>query len=244
MLLAARALGRGGRQRRRSRSTAQPHKGQLIRPLSPAEVKDGALVITNESDAAVDAVVSVIGAALTPEPAVSKGFTIERTYYTLDGKKVDLASATGGTSRAQAERPPGRGAQGGVARDRRPHPAGRPAAGRPRDREPAPRRLRRHQDARLAQDHGEAGAHRLPRRPLRRRLRLLRRRATGAAAGATPTATRSSRDRRSARATVAYLVRAVTPGSFVHPAATVEDMYRPDRFARTASGRLDVKPKE
>ena len=42
--------------------------------------------------------VSVIGAALTPEPAVSKGFTIERTYYTLDGKKVDLASATGGTS--------------------------------------------------------------------------------------------------------------------------------------------------
>ena len=45
-------------------------------------------------------------------------------------------------------------------------------------------------------------------------------------------------------ATVAYLVRAVTPGSFVHPAATVEDMYRPDRFARTASGRLDVKAKE
>ena len=40
------------------------------------------------------------------------------------------------------------------------------------------------------------------------------------------------------------LLRAVTPGAFVHPAATVEDMYRPDRFARTASGRLDVKPKE
>ena len=39
----------------------------------------------------------MIGAALTPEPAASKGFTIERTYYTLDGKKVDLASATGGT---------------------------------------------------------------------------------------------------------------------------------------------------
>ena len=45
-------------------------------------------------------------------------------------------------------------------------------------------------------------------------------------------------------ATVAYLVRAVTPGSFLHPAATVEDMYRPDRFARTASGHLDVKAKE
>ena len=45
-------------------------------------------------------------------------------------------------------------------------------------------------------------------------------------------------------ATVAYIVRAVTPGSFVHPAATVEDMYRPDRFARTASGRLDISAKE
>jgi uncharacterized protein YfaS (alpha-2-macroglobulin family) len=45
-------------------------------------------------------------------------------------------------------------------------------------------------------------------------------------------------------ATVAYLVRAVTPGSFVHPAATVEDMYRPERFARTASGKLTVTGKE
>jgi alpha-2-macroglobulin len=45
-------------------------------------------------------------------------------------------------------------------------------------------------------------------------------------------------------ATVAYIVRAVTPGSYVHPAATVEDMYRPNRFARTASGRLDIAAKE
>ena len=42
-------------------------------------------------------------------------------------------------------------------------------------------------------------------------------------------------------ATVAYVVRAVTPGSFVHPAASVEDMYRPERHARTAGGRLTVK---
>jgi uncharacterized protein YfaS (alpha-2-macroglobulin family) len=35
-------------------------------------------------------------------------------------------------------------------------------------------------------------------------------------------------------------VRAVTPGSFVHPAATVEDMYRPTRFARTPAGRLEI----
>ena len=165
---------RGGGQRRAHRQRRCRTRASWSARCPPAEVKDGALVIANESDAAVDAVVSVIGAALTPEPAVSKGFTIERTYYTLDGKKVDLASATGGNGRAQAERPAGGRAQGGVARHRRAHPGGRPAAGRPRDREPAPGRLRRHQDARLAQDHGEAGAHRLPRRPLRRRLRLLR----------------------------------------------------------------------
>src|SRR5690606_35239526 len=40
--------------------------------------------------------------------------------------------------------------------------------------------------------------------------------------------------------TVAYMVRAVTPGRYMHPAATVEDMYRPERFARTASGMLEV----
>jgi alpha-2-macroglobulin len=40
--------------------------------------------------------------------------------------------------------------------------------------------------------------------------------------------------------TVAYVVRAVSPGRYVHPQAYVEDMYRPDRFGRTATGRLEV----
>jgi uncharacterized protein YfaS (alpha-2-macroglobulin family) len=47
-----------------------------------------------------------------------------------------------------------------------------------------------------------------------------------------------------ASATVAYVVRAVTPGTFVHPAATVEDMYRPQRYARSAAGTLTVSPAE
>lgn len=41
--------------------------------------------------------------------------------------------------------------------------------------------------------------------------------------------------------TVAYVVRAVTPGVFEHPAAQVEDMYRPQFSARTASGRMEVR---
>jgi len=38
----------------------------------------------------------------------------------------------------------------------------------------------------------------------------------------------------------AYLVRAVTPGRFVHPAPFVEDMYRPALFARGAMGEVHV----
>ena len=40
----------------------------------------------------------------------------------------------------------------------------------------------------------------------------------------------------------AYMVRAVSPGHYVHPPATIEDMYRPERYGRTAFGTLDVAP--
>jgi len=41
---------------------------------------------------------------------------------------------------------------------------------------------------------------------------------------------------------VAYIVRAVSPGKYAHPPAMIEDMYRPDRFARTEAGTLEVIP--
>jgi len=36
------------------------------------------------------------------------------------------------------------------------------------------------------------------------------------------------------------VVRAVSPGRYVHPQAFVEDMYRPDRFGRTETGTVEV----
>lgn len=39
---------------------------------------------------------------------------------------------------------------------------------------------------------------------------------------------------------LAYIVRAVSPGSFHHPAALVEDMYRPEYRATTASGSVII----
>ncbi len=41
---------------------------------------------------------------------------------------------------------------------------------------------------------------------------------------------------------LAYVVRAVTPGEYHHPAALVSDMYRPEYRANTATGRLIVTP--
>ena len=40
--------------------------------------------------------------------------------------------------------------------------------------------------------------------------------------------------------TLAYVARAVTPGEYHHPAATVEDMYRPRYRARTETGRVII----
>jgi alpha-2-macroglobulin len=39
---------------------------------------------------------------------------------------------------------------------------------------------------------------------------------------------------------LAYIVRAVSPGTFHHPAASVEDMYRPDFTAHTDAGTVTI----
>ena len=241
MLLAARALAEELGNATLS-VNGERHKGQLIRAITPEDVKAGALTVSNDSDAPVDAVISVVGAALTPEPAASKGFTIERTYYTLDGKKVDLASATGGTSQIkQNER------MVVVVKVESPDTGGRILVV---DRLPAGFEI---ENPRLV-DAGDVKTLdwlKVPVKPQHTEFRDDRFVAAFDFFGAGD----PRRGRRQAdgddenrqpvsAATVAYLVRAVTPGSFVHPAATVEDMYRPDRFARTASGRLEVTPKE
>ena len=41
---------------------------------------------------------------------------------------------------------------------------------------------------------------------------------------------------------VAYLVRAVTPGTYRLPGSSIEDMYRPAIRARTAMGNVTIMP--
>ena len=47
-------------------------------------------------------------------------------------------------------------------------------------------------------------------------------------------------DIRRQRFTLAYIVRAVTPGSYVMPGAVIEDMYKPGVVGRTAAQSLKI----
>ncbi|WP_417496648.1 alpha-2-macroglobulin family protein [Maricaulis sp.] len=52
-------------------------------------------------------------------------------------------------------------------------------------------------------------------------------------------------DLRSGRpAHLAYIVRAVTPGDYTMPGVVVEDMYRPDVFARSETGQVTIRPRD
>src|SRR6201992_3773738 len=70
-----------------------PVKTALYRSYKAAEIGTKPIKVTNTGDAAVQAVVSVSGAPVTPEPAASNGFKIERNYFTLDGKPADVSKA-------------------------------------------------------------------------------------------------------------------------------------------------------
>lgn len=221
MLLAARAMAEQRHDTVLSVNGTR-HRGELTRSLTAAEINKGALVIRNDTDASIDAAVSVLGASLTPEPPISKGFTIERSYYALDGKKVELAGVT--ASLRQNDR------LVVVLRI-----SGMQTGGRVLlvDRLPAGLEI---ENPRLVDSGDIASLNWLmdSSEPEHTEFRDDRFVAAFNFFG--------DDDRASTKpsATVAYIVRAVTPGSFVHPAATVEDMYRPDRFARTAAGRLEV----
>ena len=170
--------------------------------------------MTNGGDNPVQAVVSVTGAPLVPEPATEKGFKIERTYHTLEGDEVDPSKVAQNTRLAV------------VLKITEP----RPQFGRiiVADYLPAgfeidnPRLVSSGntgtldwiEDA-LEPEHSEFRDDRF-------------------------TAAFSRKSGDASIFTVAYVVRAVSPGKYVLPQAYVEDMYRPDRFGRTATGKVEV----
>lgn len=226
MLLAARALAEEARDTRLV-IDGRPHQGEVSQPVAAVDLAARPVEVVNAGDKPVDAVVSVVGHSLTPEPAVAKGFSIVRKAYTLDGREVDLAKA--GASLQQNER------LVMVVSIEGAEPGGRVMIV---DRLPAGLEI---ENPRLVASGDLSGFEWLERHhePTHTEFRDDRFVAAfdffpaegrrGGQQAATP-----------AKATVAYVVRAVTPGTFVHPAATVEDMYRPERYARTATGKVEI----
>jgi alpha-2-macroglobulin len=212
MVLAARAI---GKQARLALDVGgEKRQSPLYRNMRAADVAAAPLKITNTGDAPVRAVVSVNGAPISPEPAADKGFKLERLYYTLDGKPANPAKARQNQRFAVVLK----------------------------ITEPAPQYGRI-----IVADYLPAGFE-------IDNPRLVSSGDTGTLdwiVDAAEPVYSEFRDDHFAAAfdrnskspavfTVAYVVRAVSPGTYVLPQAFVEDMYRPDRYGRTSTATIEV----
>ena len=188
-------------------------KGALNRTLRPVELAQP-VKVTNAGDGPVQAVVTVSGAPVVPEPAAENGFKIERKYYTLAGKPADPAKAKQNDRFAV------------VLKITEPQPQfGRLIVA---DYLPAGFEI---DNPRLVSsgDTGTLAWIEDAQEPVNSEFRDDRFSAAFQRKSGDPSVF-----------TVAYVVRAVSPGRYVHPQAYVEDMYRPDRFGRTVTGTVEV----
>jgi alpha-2-macroglobulin len=212
MVLAARALAKDA-QAVALEVGGERTQGALNRNLRPSDLQQP-LKVTNIGEATVQAVITVSGAPLVPEPATDNGFRIERKYYTLAGKPADPSKARQNDRFAV------------VLRITEPQPQfGRIIVA---DYLPAGLEI---DNPRLVSS-GETGTLAWiedAQEPVSSEFRDDRFSAAFERKSGDPSVF-----------TVAYVVRAVSPGRYVHPQAYVEDMYRPDRFGRTASGAIEV----
>jgi uncharacterized protein YfaS (alpha-2-macroglobulin family) len=189
--------------------------GAFYRAWKGAALDQHNVVITNQGQAPVRLALTTTGHPTAQEPAASRGYTVERTYYRFDGSKVDPANIKQND---------------------------RLVVGlKVTENEAAYARL-------LLVDHLPAGLE-IDNADLfdggsTDALSFLKR-------DVEPTHTEARDDRYVAtfnrdgkdKATfsIAYVVRAVTPGRYVLPPASIEDMYRPDRFGRTGFGTFVVQ---
>jgi alpha-2-macroglobulin len=212
MVLAARALARDA-QTISLEVNGEKTQGALNRTLRPSDLQQP-LQVTNVGDGAAQAVVTVSGAPIVPEPAAEKGFKIERKYYTLAGTPADPTKAKQNDRFAV------------VLKITEPQPQfGRIIVA---DYLPAGFEI---DNPRLVSsgDTGTLAWIEDAQEPVNAEFRDDRFSAAFQRKSDNPSVF-----------TVAYVVRAVSPGRYVHPQAYVEDMYRPDRFGRTATGMIEV----
>jgi uncharacterized protein YfaS (alpha-2-macroglobulin family) len=186
--------------------------GSVYRRFDQGHFDSASVTIENISNRPTEAKVTVTAIPAGPPPATSEGFTLERRYYLPDGTEADLSTIT------QNDRfvvvltvtPRTLGSGQYVVSD--PLPAGFEI-----------------ENPDLSMGSGVANLSWL--------------------SLTTPTHVESRTDQYVAAFrwfsevtaySTAYMVRAVTPGKFVMPGATVEDMYRPELRANTDAGSIEV----
>ncbi len=188
--------------------------GQVYRRYAQSEFAP--LALSNTGPDATEAKLSVTGYPVSPPPETSNGFTLERNYFLPDGTAVDLSSGP----LAQNDRLV-------VVLTMRPDNVG---SGQYLLADPLPAGFEI-ENPNLSTSDGVGDLSWLELNdPSHIESRTDQFVAAFRSYSDTPTFT------------TAYLVRAVTPGVFVLPGASVEDMYRPEFRANTPSATLEITP--
>ena len=220
-LLAAQALLRAGG------SVELSVNGTSLEDLPPApsfapndaEIADG-VTYRNDGEGQIFRSLTVSGAPKTAPPAAAQGFTLTKRVATRDGRPADL-SAVRQNDRLVV-------VISGLADDQRLHPAVIA------DLLPAGLEIETVLNPEDAGGENNSGPYKWIGQLSYPRVAEARDDRFVAAVDV------NGRN----RFTLAYVVRAVTPGDFVMPGAVIEDMYRPGEFARTESGRIAIAAAE
>jgi uncharacterized protein YfaS (alpha-2-macroglobulin family) len=194
----------------------QPVRGALARRWSGAALAGKSIAIANTGTSTAQFVATISGAPISPEFAASNGYAVERSFYKLDGTKIDLASIV------QNERV--------VVALKVTESEARYARLLTVDRLPAGLEI----DNPALVDSGSIEAfswlsNDAPAHTEYRDDRFVA--AFDRAQG------------QSAFINLAYVVRAVALGHYVYPPATAEDMYDPERYGRTGFSELEATAK-
>jgi alpha-2-macroglobulin len=214
MVLAAQALAKESENFKLTVNGAE-HRGALYRTLPQAALDAKPLTIRNDGQTESRVILSVSGNPTAPTPAINEGYSVERKIFALDGTEVnpnEIRQNERYLVTLEIDSSPRHGARLLVVD---PLPAGLEIEN-PKLTEASTEGLSFFTD-RTGAAHTEARDDRFVA-------------AFNLGGG----------EKKPVR--VGYLVRAVTPGTYVHPAAIAEDMYRPERFGRTAFGALTVLP--
>jgi len=187
-----------------------PPAGPLVW-LRESDTARAPVAIANTGDTPTEITLTTFGVPAEPEPASGNGFSITRAWYTLDGTPATPDSVATGTRLVAVLTMQPFGRQGGRFIVNDPLPAGFEIDN--------PNLLR----------GGDIAA-----------LDWLDTATTETAQFRQDRFIAAVNWNSDSAFQLAYIVRAVSPGTYHHPAASIEDMYRPQIRARTDTGTITV----